>query len=575
MRERIRIKIRILFIILLGVVGPKYALSQEVDSAIQVIDALPDDTIKVWEYSKVFDERITYDIQTTNLALNRMRALSEKLKYDRGIWYSRFADSRILYRRHQPDSAITILFSLQEEPYDSITINNQARLHNTLAVCYQLKNENDISIMHLNKSLEYFKAVKDYPGIISNLNNMGIAYCYMGKLLKGKEYFEEAYRIVKDHQVDKHLEITVSNLISVSLDLETIESDSMLMDLLRSPALDANFELKASVYANIGSYYMMNHNWDKAEEHLLIAENIYKELEVEANPEVVVAIANFYYQTKRFDKALGYYYKIIYSPESFVHNGVMYKNISKIFKERNMPDSVYKYYELLIDWKDSTNKFELKQQYSKAESNLKVLKNEAKINELESKTKLLNTTKTKNRYIIIAMSLLIAIILIVIYINSKNQKIKEANKQRELELEQQKLKDLSTQIARKNQLIESIEDELKSFSQIEEIKEELSSSIKKSFNLDGDWESFKLYFEDQNKGFYNQLKNHFPNLTNNDLRICSLSKMRLSTKEMANVLSLSVDAIKSSRYRLRKKLNIPQDSGLSDFLNQINGVENE
>ena len=43
-------------------------------------------------------------------------------------------------------------------------------------------------------------------------------------------------------------------------------------------------------------------------------------------------------------------------------------------------------------------------------------------------------------------------------------------------------------------------------------------------------------------------------------------RINLSTKEIANMLNLTVRGVESARYRLRRKLNLPSEDGLTDFL---------
>jgi DNA-binding CsgD family transcriptional regulator len=42
--------------------------------------------------------------------------------------------------------------------------------------------------------------------------------------------------------------------------------------------------------------------------------------------------------------------------------------------------------------------------------------------------------------------------------------------------------------------------------------------------------------------------------------------MNLSTKEMAQLMNISVRGVEISRYRLRKKLNLPTEVNLFDYL---------
>jgi DNA-binding CsgD family transcriptional regulator len=68
------------------------------------------------------------------------------------------------------------------------------------------------------------------------------------------------------------------------------------------------------------------------------------------------------------------------------------------------------------------------------------------------------------------------------------------------------------------------------------------------------------------QGFFKKLTDRYPNLTTNDLRLCSYLKMNFSTKEIARLLNNSPRAIEISRYRLRKKLNLKNDINLTEFL---------
>jgi ligand-binding sensor domain-containing protein len=71
------------------------------------------------------------------------------------------------------------------------------------------------------------------------------------------------------------------------------------------------------------------------------------------------------------------------------------------------------------------------------------------------------------------------------------------------------------------------------------------------------------------QGFFKNLLDHFPDLTTNDLRLCSYLRMNFSTKEIARLLNNSTRAVEISRYRLRKKLNLQHDNNLTEYLMSI------
>ena len=58
-------------------------------------------------------------------------------------------------------------------------------------------------------------------------------------------------------------------------------------------------------------------------------------------------------------------------------------------------------------------------------------------------------------------------------------------------------------------------------------------------------------------------------LTANELKLCTFLRVNLTTKEIAQLMNISMRGVEISRYRLRKKLNLPTEMSLFDFLNEI------
>ncbi|MEJ7684517.1 MAG: hypothetical protein WKG06_43050 [Segetibacter sp.] len=65
------------------------------------------------------------------------------------------------------------------------------------------------------------------------------------------------------------------------------------------------------------------------------------------------------------------------------------------------------------------------------------------------------------------------------------------------------------------------------------------------------------------------MREKFPDLSPAELRLLILTKLNLSAREMANMLGISIDAIRKSRYRLRKKLNLEEESNLEELIQQV------
>jgi ligand-binding sensor domain-containing protein/DNA-binding CsgD family transcriptional regulator len=93
--------------------------------------------------------------------------------------------------------------------------------------------------------------------------------------------------------------------------------------------------------------------------------------------------------------------------------------------------------------------------------------------------------------------------------------------------------------------------------------------LKEEDKLDKDWENFAVHFDNVHSDFIKELKYNYPNLSANELKLCAYLRMNLSSKEIAQLMNISVRGVEISRYRLRKKLMLATETNLFDFLMQF------
>ena len=66
--------------------------------------------------------------------------------------------------------------------------------------------------------------------------------------------------------------------------------------------------------------------------------------------------------------------------------------------------------------------------------------------------------------------------------------------------------------------------------------------------------------------FLINLKNTHPNLNAHELKLCAYLRMNLTSKEMAQLMSISLRGVEINRYRLRKKLQLQPKEDLFQYL---------
>ena len=91
-------------------------------------------------------------------------------------------------------------------------------------------------------------------------------------------------------------------------------------------------------------------------------------------------------------------------------------------------------------------------------------------------------------------------------------------------------------------------------------------TIDRNLNNEDDWKFFEEAFNNADKEFLQKIKNSHPNLTNNDLKLCAYLRLNLSSKDIAPLLNISLRSVEIKRYRLRKKMNLTHNEGLTDYI---------
>jgi len=123
-------------------------------------------------------------------------------------------------------------------------------------------------------------------------------------------------------------------------------------------------------------------------------------------------------------------------------------------------------------------------------------------------------------------------------------------------------------LIKKNEFLNSIKNELINKNQEDNIAPVIKI-IDKNLNNTDDWKFFQEAFNNADKDFLKKIKSIHSSLTPNDLRLCAYLRLNLSSKEIAPLLNISTRSVEVKRYRLRKKMDLPHESSLTNYIIEL------
>ncbi len=138
----------------------------------------------------------------------------------------------------------------------------------------------------------------------------------------------------------------------------------------------------------------------------------------------------------------------------------------------------------------------------------------------------------------------------------------------ELQFKKRELTQLALHINQQNDFLESLKNNLKEVTSSPEVKS-LERELDAKLNLDKQREDFELNIDLINEDFYRKLEEKYPQLNENEKKLCAMVRLNLSSKEIAAIQNISPKSVDMNRYRMRKKLNLTNEEDLGKFLSEL------
>ncbi|WP_396160412.1 triple tyrosine motif-containing protein [Flavobacterium sp.] len=151
--------------------------------------------------------------------------------------------------------------------------------------------------------------------------------------------------------------------------------------------------------------------------------------------------------------------------------------------------------------------------------------------------------------------------------NQQIMRLKNEQLSQDVDTKNKELAVSTMSLIKKNELLSLIKEDLKNNTdQGSKSIKSVITTITKNISEEDTWTVFKEAFDTADNNFLKKVKQAHSSLTPNDLRLCAYLRLNLSSKEIAPLLNISVRSVEIKRYRLRKKMDLPHEKGLVEYI---------
>jgi DNA-binding CsgD family transcriptional regulator/tetratricopeptide (TPR) repeat protein len=332
-----------------------------------------------------------------------------------------------------------------------------------------------------------------------------------------------------------------------------------------------NYVLSALCYANLGYGYLQTKDYKKALQNAQQSFLLRNKLNDKAGiAKLHITVGQIYLETAQYDSSLYHLNKgIDFSTSLKLSQNLKdgYKLLSKVYERKKQYESAYYNLQIHSDWKDTTFQQEKQKQLLQQ---LNVYKAKFADSLVVQKDLIIHQQLSTINWLWVAASILFVLLLAIIFWFIKQRNVLK-NKYELVTLKENESNDKTENSRLKEEISKmQVEMQLLQNSHKGQTREDLINLRKlvseSNLQTDGYWNEFLLLFSSVYPNFFEQLKVQYTELSQNELRICTLIKLNLSLLEIATLLNITAESARKARYRIYKKMNLNSDKELVEKL---------
>ncbi len=461
-----------------------------------------------------------------------------------------------------------------------------ARGERSVGLCHQTQQDADKAMDHYMAALQIFRNLRDLRGEASVLNDIGVVYYRLGEYEKALEHYLGCFRLQEklgDKKLQSHSLNNIGNIYYSQGDFVRA-----LRYYEQSLAIDEECGTQTDIAAalnNVGLVYGHLHDNRRAGEFHQRSLAIRRHLGDRAG--ISHSLNNIGYALAcedRYEEALASYAASLTIRRELGDrpgqaNTLYLMGCSLLFLNRPQ-DAILKLDEALTlaeDMKSWHNVFEIRLTLSKAHKAMDNYQTALAHYEefYKARVRVFNDeSDARLQRLVVQHQLERAQYEKEVY-RLKSEKLEMIIKRKSDELAA-----MALSLVQKSELLGSFEKQvrnllLSSNGRQGEEAEALLTAIGATGRSTQDWDLFERQLNETQHHFIRALSTRFTSLTTTEIRVCSLLKLGLASKDIASLMGVSARDIESHRYKVRKKLNLQREQNLSSFLTAFDAREIE
>lgn len=409
----------------------------------------------------------------------------------------------------------------------------------------------------------------DYPEMARDLMQIGEAYYFFRDYPVAKKYFKKAIAIPENDFNTTVINAARNNLGLCYQQENNPDSSDFYFNQILKTSFPQSAAWKRVAIGNLGYNRYLQQDFDKA---MPLLESDFHEAVAANDPGdaagSAITLADIYLEKGKIKEA-----------------GIYIGLAQEYIQKADQPDRLRQLYPVMSKWYAATGNWRKSKQYvdstilatnryNEKFNALQVSRAQQKVDRQQEELQLAafnleRERKLAERNLLILLVVILFVGLILTYfIQKKRQLSKDIKLQaatQDLEIARLNLNSFTESILEKNKLIAQLQSR-----HPEEDKAGLIQQLQQSTILtEEDWQDFQLLFDKAYPGLILRFREKYQELSVGELRYFVLSRLNLSTKEMAGMLGVSPNAVQVMRHRIRKKLDIPDNIYLEEIIKEM------